>query len=89
MKYSLHWKLYEWDNTIQPAIFRDDCTDMTNSGYVFDRVIEIEMSPHVDRAAITASAVAELRSEQAELQNAITELERRIMELQCIEYKGD
>lgn len=89
MKYSLHWKMYEWDDTIQPALFGEDCHDLTMSGYIFDRVIELEMSPHVARAEITKLAVAQLKEDQAEHQNAITELERRIMELQRIEYKGD
>jgi hypothetical protein len=49
----------------------------------------VDMPPQPDRAKIVAGQVASLRKEQAEHQNAITELERKIMELQCIEHKGE
>lgn len=89
MKYSLHWKQYQHQPAPLPSLVGEDQTNMTAYGYTFDRVIDIEMSPHVDQAAIVGAAVAELRAEQATHTAAITDLDRKIQELMCIEFKQE
>jgi hypothetical protein len=86
MKYSLHWKLCPFETDQKPSLFQETNTDMKAHGYMFDRIIEIEQSPHVDKAAMIGAAVAGLRTEQAAHQNAITELDRRINDMLAIEY---